>query len=364
MLQTVFLLCRKRSCNLQINMLLLKRGLTTQKGEIVLKILITDYADELNSRNLEYEKALFKQELGDDTEVEIHPYESEEALIARGMDADGILTAFITFKGETLLKMKKLKAISVNATGYNFIDIDTASERGICVCAIGEYCTKEVADQTIGMMLALIKNLKYYDEEISKSKKWIYSSIDPNRRTEKLTLGIVGFGKIGKAVAVRAKVFGMRILANDPLLSREEAEACGVQLADVETILEESDVITNHMDANHTNIKYFNMEKFERMKRKPVFLNLARGVSMDEGDLAEALDRGLLRGAGLDVLGSEEPDLQKCRLTERANVIISPHSAFYSKEAFEDLQNFSCYNLIYCLRGEKDKVFKLVNRPE
>lgn len=327
----------------------------------MMKVLITDYKDELDSRNLDYEVQLFKEGLGEDAQVEIYAYEDKEGLMEKGKEADGILTAFVTMDKEVLDACKNLKAISINATGYNFIDFDETVRRGINLCAIGEYCTAEVADQTIAMMLCLAKNIKAYDCQVSEEKRWEYASIDAAERTSAMTLGIVGCGKIGKAVAKRAKAFGMRVMASDPLLTEEMADELGIEKVEPDVILREAHVITNHMNANETNIGYFDREKFSRMEKHPVFLNLARGVSMVEKDLEEALDKGWIRACGLDVLESESPDLENCPFLNRRNVIITPHSSFYSRQAFEDLQRISCENLIHCLRGEQNLAFKIVN---
>lgn len=326
-----------------------------------MKVLITDFEEELRGRDLEYEKQLLIKGLGPDTAIDVYAFRSRAELIEHVKDAEGVLTAFIPFDKELLDQCRRLSAISINATGYNFIDFDETVRRNIALCAIGEYCTKEVADHTMAMLLALSRNLKSYGKDVEERHRWSCYAFPAPDRLEEQTLGIIGFGKIGKALAVRASVFGLRILANDPLLTEEKAAEYGVTIADVDTILEQADIISNHMDANDTNIGYFNREKFQRMKRHPIFLNLSRGVSMVEADLTDALDRGYIRAAGLDVLGEEDPDLENCELLHRDNVLLTPHSAFYTKQAFRDLQDISCGNLVCCLTGRRGDAFKVVN---
>jgi len=326
-----------------------------------MKIVITDFPDEIKGRDTEYERRLFQRELGEDARVEVYAYRDQEELIRYLQDADGVLTAYIPFDRELLSRCRRLKAISINATGYNFIDLEETVRRDVAVCAIGEYCTREVADHTMAMLLALSRRLKDYQRDVEVRREWRCYFIPPPDRLEGQTLGIIGLGKIGKAVARRAAAFGLRILANDPLLTPETAAEYGVTIADVDTILEQSDIISNHMDANETNTGYFDRSKFSKMKKKPIFLNLSRGICMVEKDLVEALDRGDVSAAGLDVLEAESPDLQNCPLLGRDNVLITPHSAFYSKQAFRDLQDVSCMNLVRCLTGRRSEAFRVVN---
>lgn len=326
-----------------------------------MKIVITDFQDELDGRDTEYERELLCRELGPDTVVEVIPYTDKEALAKHAEDADGILTAYVPFDKELLDRCGKLSVISINATGYNFVDMEETIRRDIALCAIGEYCTREVADHTMALLLALSRNLRFYERDVEERHQWKYYGVEAPDRLDGGTLGIIGLGKIGKAVAKRAAAFGLRILANDPLLTEETAEALGVEVADADRILRESDIISNHMDANETNIGYFNRGKFEKMAKKPIFLNLARGVCVVEEDLLDALDRGLIRAAGLDVLEAESPELEHCPLLGRENVIVTPHAAFYTKQAFRDLQDISCMNLVCCLTGRRGEAFKVVN---
>ena len=175
------------------------------------------------------------------------------------------------------------------------------------------------------------------------------------------TLGIVGFGKIGRAVAVRARAFGMKVIAHDPYIGRETAERQGVELVSIDRILEEADVISIHMNLTSENENYFNKEKFDKMKRQPYIINMARGAMINEEDLADALDRQVVSGAGLDVLYSESPELGTSKLINRENVIITPHCGFYSDDAIEACERISVQNITYYMNGEKEKVFKIVN---
>ena len=324
-----------------------------------MKIIITDYADVLN-RDLNYEIKLLKEHLPD-AEVKVVVYEEKEQWIHEVKDADALLTAFLPINGAVMEQMPNLKCISLNASGYDSIEVADASERKIGVVPILEYCTGEVADHTLALILALERGLKHYGNDIDERKQWQYMSLGNVRRMEGQTLGICGLGKIGKAVAKRAQAFGMKVIAYSPHCTKETAEKLGVELVDKETLFQCSHIISNHMAQSKDNYHFFDWHAFEKMEKKPFFINVGRGNAVDEDALVRALDEGLLSGAGLDVLSEEDPDLWNCKLTNRENVILTPHAAFYSEESMRDLQTISCMNLVYYLKGEYEKVKWIVN---
>lgn len=178
-----------------------------------MKIVIADYPDVLG-RELEKEYT-FLREVIPDAAIVTHPYTDPEAFYREMQDADGLLTAFIPLDKTALDHMPALKAISINATGYNFVDLEETRRRDIPVCAIGEYCTQEVADHTMALMLALDRRLKPYIRTVDSEHCWKYYMASKPMGLNGSTLGLFGFGKIGRAVARRARGFGMRVLAVD-----------------------------------------------------------------------------------------------------------------------------------------------------
>jgi D-3-phosphoglycerate dehydrogenase len=177
-----------------------------------------------------------------------------------------------------------------------------------------------------------------------------------------MSLGIIGFGKIGSRVAGKAKALGMKVTAYDPYVPAGRIEAAGVKAVNnIEEIVQNADVITSHMSQTPENQGLFNAGFFAKARRKPFFLNMARGGSVVEADLAEALDKGLLRGAALDVLDREDPVLESHPLVGRENVIITPHAAFYTSASAAALERICAGNIVHFMRGEKGQVFKLVN---
>lgn len=277
------------------------------------------------------------------------------------MDTTALLTGFLKIEKEVMDHAPGLKVISIMATGYDNVDIEEATRRGIGVCPVGEYCTKDVAEHTIALMLALNKNLKAYTYDIEKRYQWNFNNARAPIRIEEQTLGIFGLGKIGRQVAKLAKGLGMKVIAHDPYVSEETANELEVVLMEADDVYTNADVVTNHMNLSEKNRAYFTSVEFAKMKRNPIFLNMGRGLSVNEKDLADALDQGIVRAAGLDVLTDETPNLQNHILSNRENVIITPHAAFFSESSFLEMQRISCENVTNFLNGKKEEVFKLVN---
>lgn len=299
-----------------------------------------------------------------DAEVCIFEYtdEKRDEFIKQMKDVDALLTAYVHVDKEVFDNAPRLKVVSVAATGFDNVDLVEATKHSVGVCPIGEYCTIDMAEHTMALMLALNKNLKCYTYDIEKDYEWKYDK--PNtipKRIGDQTLGIFGFGKIGKRVAKLAQGLGMTVIASDPNVDKGTAASLGVELVSPDEIYERADVISSHMNLDNTNKEFFTATEFAKMKHSPIFLNLARGLSVNEEDLADALDKGIVRAAGLDVLKEEWPDLKGHILANRENVIITPHAAFYSTQSMQDLPRISCENIVNFLKGNKDKVFKLVN---
>lgn len=329
-----------------------------------MKVLITDYKESMMQSH-EIEKAILENGL-ENCEVIVYEYRDEkrDEFLNLVADVDAILTAFVKIDREVFECAPKLQLISINATGFDNVDLKLAEAYGVGVCPVGEYCTQDVAEFTITVMLALVRKLKSYVIDVDKNHAWRYDLKRPNPRVESMTLGIVGLGKIGRAVAIRAHGLGMQILATDPFISDTDFKKVAdfVELVDPDTLLANSDVITNHMNSNETNQRYFDECKFGKMKRHPYFINMGRGVELQEDALIQAVDEGIIRGTALDVLETENPDLEHHPLVGRENVLITPHVAFYSQDAIESLQRISCQNIVDYFTGHKNKVFKLVTK--
>lgn len=326
-----------------------------------MKIVITDYKDSMMPTH-DYEKEILINGLGS-CEIVVHEYTDErrQEFYEVIKDADAILTAFTQIDGEAMDHAPDLKIISMNATGYDNVDLEEANKRGIGVCPVGEYCTIDVAEFTITMMMTLNKNIKMYVQDVDQNHQWRYEIGTANKRIEDQTLGIFGFGKIGKAVGQRGRALGMKVIACDPFIPQDSGAQWGIPLVGPEEIYAQADVITNNMNLNETNTDFFNLTNFRKMQQQPYFINMGRGGCVVESDLITALDNHYLKGAGLDVLADETPDLSTHPLVGRENVIITPHAAFYTQSSIDELQRISTENIVHYLNGEKEKVFKLVS---
>ncbi|MGT2888641.1 NAD(P)-dependent oxidoreductase [Streptococcus didelphis] len=325
-----------------------------------MKIIISDYPDSMMPSH-DYEKEILRKGLGEETEILVYEYDDtkRQEFFEVIKDADAILTAFTRIDSDAMDHAPHLKVISMNATGYDNVDLEAANQRHIGVCPVGEYCTKDVAEFTITMMMALVKNIKYYSHDIDFNKNWRYNYPVPNCRLSDMTLGICGLGKIGKTVARKALGLGMTVIACDPFITKPDN--LELELVTKEELFARADIITNNMNLNETNYSFFDAKAFNQMVKKPYFINMGRGPCVVEADLIAALDKKLLKGAALDVLKDETPDLENHPLVGRENVFITPHAAFYSKSSLKDLQRISTENIVHYLTGKKEKVFKLVS---
>ena len=271
-------------------------------------------------------------------------------------DADIIVNSYVYFGKKEIDALKKCKVISFQSTGYNEVDMDYATEKGVAVCSILDYCTQETAENAFAMMLCLQRAIRIYDRSVQVDKEWNYLAAQHLQRIEGQTMGIVGLGRIGQSVARKAKGFDMNVIAYDPFLPPEIAEGLGVKLVDFDTLLAESDVVSIHMNLTKDNYHMFNKETFSKMKKKPWIINEGRGPMICEDDLVWALDEGLVRGAGLDMLESENPDLSECKLLGRDNVLLMPHCGYFSDTSDYLVSKLSMENGINYFLGNYDQV--------
>lgn len=323
-----------------------------------MRVLISDYKEQMEA---DYSLTIHKlKELLPDCKVVVEPY-GTKTFFEELEKADGMITAFLPVEEALLLKAPKLKCISQNSAGYSNVDLKAMEKHSVALCHIREYCTREVAEHAISLILALNHNLKKYDESVQRNV-WSYQIAPAERTINHKTLAIFGFGKIGRQTASLAQALGMQVLAVDPYVSKEDAAQCKVTLCDNEEALKKADIIINHMALTEENYHYFNRENFIKMQNHPIFINVGRGGCVEEDALLEALEQEQISAAGLDVLEEENPDLSKCSLKNRDNVILTPHAAFYSKDSIESLHKISASNLAWYLLGKPENCDEIVKR--
>jgi D-3-phosphoglycerate dehydrogenase len=276
-----------------------------------------------------------KQEMaGFDAEVEF--IRDREEFIKVAAKADAVITADSKIDRSIIENLVKCKIIVRQGIGFDNIDIKAAAEKNIIVCNVPDYCTDEVSDHTIALILSLVRKVPVYSGLV-KNGIWDIKSVSPIRRLSTLVLGLAGFGKIAREVARKAKPFGFRIMAFDPYVSPQLAEECGVDLVNFEELIKESDIISIHVPLSKETLHLFDKTKFNLMKPTAYIVNTGRGPLINEKDLYEALKNNRLAGAALDVL-EQEPPQKDNPLLALENVIVTPHAAFYSEESYIDLR--------------------------
>lgn len=276
--------------------------------------------------------------------------------------ADAVITDFAPIDRAAIDRMAHCRIIALETTGYNFVDVEYAKQKNIAVSYISEYCTQEVADHAMALILALERRLPFLHQQIEHDGAWEMESIQELgvRRIEGQIMGILGFGKIGRAVAKRALGFGMEVIAYDPYIPKDAGKELGVRITDLEELLAQADIISIHMNLTKENTGLFNMEMFRKLRKRPFIINVARGGAIVEADLAQALDENLVQGAGLDVLESENPDLERNPLMHRNNVILTPHTAFYSDDSYQASLRIAAQNVSCFFEGKLDRICSLL----
>lgn len=236
---------------------------------------------------------------------------------------------------EVLARLPKLELLVRAGVGVEKIDMEAATAQGVMVTNITDYGTQEVADHTLLLMLAAARRLTYFVRQ--NESDWAGASYLPVRRLSGRTCGLVGLGAIGAAVAARVTALGMSVIAHDPWAPPERFAAAGAREVSLDELYELSDVISLHVPSTRENHHLLNADAFGRMRRSPIIVNTARGALVDTAALEHALEAGTVSGAGLDVL-DEEPDVARCAsLLRRDEVVVTPHVAWYSGDARDQL---------------------------
>ncbi len=273
------------------------------------------------------------QALGD---VRIYGRTSPEELPARVADADVVLCNKVLMTAEVMAGAPKLKYIGLCATGYNNVDVAYAREHGITVCNVPSYSTDAVAQHTFAFILAHYNRVADYHATVDAGD-WIRSPIFsyfplPITELTGKTIGIVGYGAIGRRVADIAKAFGLKVL----VYTRRPCGDPTVEQVSLDELLSRADIVTLHCPLNEQSAGMMDAAAFARMKEGALFINTARGPLVDEAALRAALDSGHLGGAGLDVLETE-PMAADCPLLGAPRCLITPHVAWAGRETRERL---------------------------
>ena len=309
------------------------------------KVLITDYVWPTT----EPEEAVLREEA--DAEAVVAPDGSEETLLSLVGDVDAIMTCFAQVTPNVLKAAPNCVAVGRFGVGVDNIAVDTATEMGMAVTYVPDYCVDEVSDHVMALLLAFNRRIVLFDNSV-KNAGW--GSVPLTMRMMRLrgkTLGVIGFGRIGQAVAQKALAFGFRVLAYDPYMTAEQCALRGARkVENMDAVLRESDFVTLHSPLNEETRGLIGARELDVMKSDAFLINCARGPLIDEGALYDALTGGGIAGAGLDVMEDNHPPNDH-PLLGLDNIIITPHVAFFSQEATLELEQRAAREVAYVLTG-------------
>jgi glycerate dehydrogenase len=282
---------------------------------------------------------------------------ASEEVLERATDCEIFLTNKTVINGATIKALPKLRYIGVLATGYNVVDTVAAKEQGVCVCNVPGYSTPSVAQTVWALLLELTHRVGHHAATVQHGR-WTaspdFSYWDgPLVELSGRTLGILGYGAIGEAVARIALAMDMKVVANRRSWKTDPLQ--GVEKVDFDTCLTTSDVLTLHFPLTETTLEIINRETLAKMKAGAYLINTARGPLINEADLAAALNSGHLAGAGLDVLSTEPPKGNNPLLTAK-NCFITPHIAWASQAARARLIETASRNVEQFLKGSPQNV--------
>ncbi len=293
-------------------------------------------------------------------ELTVYDRTSEDQIISRIGDAEYVYTNKTPISKEAMEACPNLKFIGVLATGYNVVDVKAAGDRGIAVCNVPTYGTMSVAQYSIALLLEVCHHIGHHSKTVmdgkwADSKDWCYWDY-PLIELEGKSIGIIGFGRIGRQEARIANALGMKVYANDPHPTED-----GRQLAEyleLDELFAKSDIVSLHCNLTKENEGLINKSNIAKMKDGVILINNARGQLVNEQDLADALNSGKVAAAGLDVV-STEPIKADNPLLKAKNCIITPHISWAAKESRQRIMDTSVQNLRCFVAGEPQNV---VNR--
>ena len=290
---------------------------------------------------------------------------TEEELITATRDADAIMTSTECpppFTRRVISELSRCKVIHNIGAGYEKLDVPAATDYGICVSFAGDYCAEEVAEHTLALLLACARRVVRLDRAVRKghwgmsAKREMPEIWSPMFRIKGQTLGIIGFGRVGRLVASKAGGFGLRIIAFDPYVPPETFRELGVEPVTLDDLLSESDFVSVNAALSEENRHLLGMAQFQKMKPSAYFINCARAEFADEQALCTALANGDIAGAGLDLVAGEAVTLDH-PLLKLENVVLTAHSAWYSETAIAEMKRRVYENIGRVFQGEWPTLF-------
>lgn len=310
------------------------------------KVIVTDYVFP----SLDIERSVLGA-IG----AELVPMQaaSDEPLVEVVHDADALLVCYAPVTKRVIDRAERCRIIARYGIGVDNVDIEAATARGIAVTNVPDYCVEEVSDHALALLLACARRVAFLDRRV-RAGGWSAKDAVPTHRLRGQVLGLVGFGKIPRALAAKAAALGMEIVAFDPYLDEAALRVHGVAKVDFAALLAQSDYVSLHVPLSPKTRGLISEAELRAMKATAYLINTARGPIVDEPALVRALQEGWIAGAGLDVLDAEPPPRDHPLLT-LDTVILSPHVAFYSEESVQELQRKASEEVASVLTGRPPK---------
>lgn len=274
-------------------------------------------------------------------------------------DADGVLTARAPITRHAIYAMTRCRIIVRYGIGVETIDIPAATERGIMVANVPDYCVDEVSDHALTLLLMMARQT-IPAMSLAREDRWLIGKMPPLHRLRGRVCGLFGCGQIGTVLVKKVQPLGMRVVICDPNLSEDKSRELGAELVSFDGLLAQSDFISLHAPLNDKTRRILDASAFAKMKSTAFIVNTARGGLVDEEALIAALDGGRLAGVALDVLESETAVTStRSALVNHPKIIVTPHTAWLSEESRASLQLKAVEQVLAALRGEKP--YGLVN---
>ena len=284
--------------------------------------------------------------------VDLRPAQckSEEEIIELTRDADGVLNCYAKMTARVIENLQRCKIIARYGIGVDNVDLAAATQAQILVTNVPDYCIDEVSDHALALLLALARRIVEANGAV-KAGAWDVVAHAGIRRLRGQTLGLIGFGRIAKALASKVQALGMKVLVYDPYLEPVAIAHHGAEAGSLDRILADADAISIHVPLSEETHNLIGERELARMKPTAFLINTSRGGIVDEGALAIALKESRLGGAALDVLAVEPPPHDH-PLRQAPNIILTPHLAFFSRESVIELQTKAVQEVARALRGE------------
>ena len=272
------------------------------------------------------------------------------------------VAAIVSFAPVTAADLERLPALRIVATpsvGIDHLDVDAATRRGVWVCNVPDYCVDEMADHALSLLLALVRGVVELDRSV-RAGEWDYEAAGPLRRLSDIRLGVIGFGRIGRALANRARILGMEVCAHDPLLSADEIAAAGARPLTLDELLGSATAISIHAPSTPETHGLIGRRELELLPQGAYVVNVSRGALVDTDALLGALASGRLGGAALDVL-EVEPPTPRAPAPQAPRLVLNPHAGWYSEHAEEAVFRRAAESVRDALAGRRPA--GAVNQP-